>query len=67
MMPLRQRKIYIIQVNSKQNKFETERIPQLITEKNSLNLHLYDIRGGYTSRFTHGHMAVDHEEAAFGV
>ena len=37
MMPLRQRKIYIIQVNSKQNKFETERIPQLITEKNSLN------------------------------
>ena len=37
MMPLRQRKIYIIQVNSKQSKFETERIPQLITEKNSLN------------------------------
>ena len=37
MMPLRQRKIYIIQVNSKQNKFETERVPQLITEKNSLN------------------------------
>ena len=34
MMPLRQRKIYIILVNSEQNKSETERIPQLTTEKN---------------------------------
>ena len=34
MMPLRRRKIYIIQVNSKHNKSETERIPQLITKKN---------------------------------
>ena len=34
MMPFRHTKIYIILLNSKQNKFVTERIPQLITKKN---------------------------------